>query len=181
MKLYRSLIILVIISFSCMNIGNADFMDDFISNINPDMSKEQAIRFAMENAFEIKTNDSLKRKLKLFFDSVNDIKILAQSMHLKKEKLDKIIHALGFSLAKDIMSDGIYSIDEIREYCSQIDPDKQILKDVINGMKLEIKLRKNRHRNNLIKELIEVGFSQEVAEKAAFIEEKEEQSLKVEE
>ncbi len=102
-------------------------------------------------------------------------------MHLKKEKLDKIIHALGFSLAKDIISDGIYSIDEIREYCSQIDPDKQKLKDVINGMKLEIKLRKNRHRNNLIKELIEVGFSQEVAEKAAFIEEKEEQSLKVEE
>ena len=48
-------------------------------------------------------------------------------------------------------------------------------------MKLEIRLRKNKHRNNLIKDLIDVGFSQEVAEKAALIEEKEEQSLKVEE
>ena len=118
MKRYRSLIVLMIILFSYMSSGYADVMDDFIRNINPDMNREQAIRFAMENAFEIKTNDSLKRKLKLFVDSVNDIKVLAQSMHLKKEKLDKIVHALGFSLAKDIMSDGIYSIDEIREYNS---------------------------------------------------------------
>jgi len=181
MKLYHSLIILMIILFSYMDSGYADVMDDFIKDINPDMNREQAIRFAMESAFEIKTNDSLKRKLKLFVDSVNDITILAHSMHLKKEKLDKIIHALGFVLAKDIMSDGIYSIDEIREYSRQIDPNVQILKDVINGMKLEIRLRKNIHRNNLIKDLRDVGFSQEVAEKAAFIEEKEEQSLKAEE
>jgi len=164
-----------------MNIGNADVMDDFISNINPDMNREQAIRFAMENAFEIKTKDSLKRKLKLFVDSINDITILAQSMNLKKEKLDKITHALGFVLAKDIMSDGIYSIDEIRKYSIQIDPNMQILENVINGMQLEIRLRKNKHRNNLIKGLVDVGFSQEVAEEAAFIEEKERQSSMVEE
>jgi hypothetical protein len=181
MKRYRSLIILMIILFSCMNIGNADVMDDFIRNINPDMNREQAIRFAMENAFEIKTEDNLKRKLKLFVDSINDITILAQSMNLKKEKLDKITHALGFVLAKDIMFDGIYSIDEIRKYSRQIDPNIQILENVINGMKLEIRLRKNKHRNNLIKDLIDVGFSQEVAEEAALIEEKEERLLKVEE
>ncbi len=177
MKRHRSLIISMIILFSCMNISNADVMDDFIKNINPDMTREQAIRFAMESAFEIKTEDNLKRKLKLFVDSIEDITVLAQSMHLKKEKLDKIFHALGFVLAKDIMSDGIYNIDEIRKYSTQIDPHLQILTNVINGMKLEIRLRKNKHRNSLIKDLIDVGFPQEVAEKAALIEEKGEQPL----
>ncbi len=158
MKQHRSLIIFMIILFSCMNISNADVMDDFIKNINPNMTREQAIRFAMQTASGIKTEDNLKRKVKLGVDSREDSTVLAQSMHLKKEKLDKIFHALGFVLAKDIMSDGIYSIDEIRKYSRQIDLNTQILKDVINGMKLEIRLRKNKHRNNLIKELIDVGF-----------------------
>jgi hypothetical protein len=72
--------------------------------------------------------------------------------------LDEIIHALGYILAQDIMSDGVYSIEEIRKYAKLIEPKGTILNEVIEGMKLEIELRKWRHRNKLIKKLMDAGL-----------------------
>jgi hypothetical protein len=91
--------------------------------------------------------------------------------------LDEIIHALGYILAKDIMSDGVYSIEEIREYAKLIEPKGIILNEVIEGMKLEIELRKWRHRNKLIRMLMDAGFPPRAA---AIAIEKEEKHNKLE-
>lgn len=163
MKLYNGLIIMLVVLLSYADCSNADVMDDFIKSMNPDLSRNQAIRLAMEKSFEIQSSDNLKRKLKLYLDSVNDITIVTKSRGVTKQQLDEIIHALGYVLAQDIMSDGVYSIEEIREYTKLIEPEGIILNEVIEGMKLEIEMRKWRHRNKLIKELIDSGFSPETA------------------
>ncbi len=172
MKLYSGLIIVLVVLLSHTNSSKADVMDDFIRSMNPDLSRDQAIRFAMERTFEIQSSDNLKRKLKLYLDSVNDVSIVSKSRGLTNQQLDKIIHALGYVLAKDIMSDGVYSIEEIKEYAKLIEPEGIILNEVIEGMKLEIKLRKWRHRNKLIRDLINAGFSPETAAIAIEKEEK---------
>ena len=172
MKLYNSLIIVFVVLLSYANDSKADVMDDFIKSINPDLSREQAIRFSMERTFEIQSSDNLKRKLKLYLDSANDVTIIAKSMGLTKQRLDEIIHALGYILAKDIMSDGVYSIEEIREYAKLIEPKGKILNEVIEGMKLEIELRKWRHRNKLIRMLMDAGFPPRAASIAIEKEEK---------
>jgi hypothetical protein len=141
-------------------------MDDFIKSMNPDLSRNQAIRFAMERSFEIQSLDNLKSKLKLYLDSVNDLTIVTKARGVTKQQLDEIIHALGYVLAQDIMSDGVYNIEEIREYTKLIEPKGIILNEVIEGMKLEIEMRKWRHRNKLIRELRDAGFSPETAAKA---------------
>jgi hypothetical protein len=158
MKLYNGLIIVLVILLSYADGSRADVMDDFVKSIKPDLSRKQAIRFAMERTFEIQSADNLKRKLKLYLDSVNDVTIVTKSIGLTKQQLDEIIHALGYILAQDIMSDGVYSIEEIREYAKLIEPKGTILNEVIEGMKLEIELRKWRHRNKLIKKLMDVGL-----------------------
>ena len=158
MKLYNGLIIVLVILLSYADGSRADVMDDFVKSIKPDLSRKQAIRFAMERTFEIQSADNLKRKLKLYLDSVNDVTIVTKSIGLTKQQLDEIIHALGYILAQDIMSDGVYSIEEIREYAKLIEPKGTILNEVIEGMKLEIELRKWRHRNRLIKKLMDAGL-----------------------
>ena len=158
MKLYNGLIIVLVILLSYADGSRADVMDDFVKSINPDLSRKQAIRFAMERTFEIQSSDNLKRKLKLYLDSVNDVAIVTKSIGLTKQQLDEIIHALGYILAQDIMSDGVYSIEEIRKYAKLIEPKGTILNEVIEGMKLEIELRKWRHRNRLIKKLMDAGL-----------------------
>jgi len=163
MKLYNGLIIILVVLLSYTDGSKADVTDDFIKSMNPDLSRNQAIRFAMERVFEIQSSDNLKRKLKLYLDSVNDVTIVTKSRGLSRQRLDEIIHALGYVFAKDILSDGVYSIEEIREYAKLIEPKGIILNEVIKGMKLEIELRKRRHRNKLIRELIDVGFSSETA------------------
>ncbi len=65
MKLYNSLIIVLVVLLSYADGSKADVMDDFVKSINPGLSREQAIRFAMERTFEIQSADNLKRKLKL--------------------------------------------------------------------------------------------------------------------
>ena len=158
MKLYNGLIIVFVILLSYADGSRADVMDDFVKSIKSDLSRKQAIRFAMERTFEIQSADNLKRKLKLYLDSVNDVAIVTKSIGLTKQQLDEIIHALGYILAQDIMSDGVYSIEEIREYAKLIEPKGTILNEVIEGMKLEIELRKWRHRNRLIKKLMDAGL-----------------------
>jgi ADP-dependent phosphofructokinase/glucokinase len=158
MKLYNGLIIVLVILLSYADGSRADVMDDFVKSIKPDLSRKQAIRFAMERTFEIQSADNLKRKLKLYLDSVNDVAIVTRSIGLTKQQLDEIIHALGYILAQDIMSDGVYSIEEIRKYAKLIEPKGTILNEVIEGMKLEIELRKWRHRNKLIKKLMDAGL-----------------------
>lgn len=154
---------MLVVLLSYADCSNADVMDDFIKSMNPDLSRNQAIRLAMDRTFEMQSSDNLKRKLKLYLDSVNDITIVSKSRGLTKQQLDEVIHALGYVLAQDIMSDGVYSIEEIREYTKLIEPEGIILNEVIEGMKLEIEMRKWRHRNKLIKELIDSGFSPETA------------------
>lgn len=163
MKLYNGLIIVLFVLLCYVNGSMADVMDDFIKSMDPDLSRNQAIRFAMERAFEIQSSDNLKRKLKLYLDSVNDVSVVTKSRGLTKQQLDEIIHALGYVLARDIMSDGVYSIEDIKKYAKLIEPKGIILNEVIEGMKLEIKLRKWRHRNKLIRNLIDAGFSPETA------------------
>lgn len=163
MKLYNGLITMLVVLLSYADCSNADVMDDFIKSMNPDLSRNQAIRLAMDRTFEMQSSDNLKRKLKLYLDSVNDITIVSKSRGLTKQQLDEVIHALGYVLAQDIMSDGVYSIEEVREYTKLIEPEGIILNEVIEGMKLEIKMRKWRHRNKLIRELIDSGFSPETA------------------
>lgn len=173
MKLYNGLIIVLVVLLSYADGSKADVMDDFIRSMNPDLSRNQAIRFAMERSFEIQSSDNLKRKLKLYLDSVNDLKIVVtRSGGVTKQQLDEIIHALGYVLAQDIMSDGVYSTEEVREYTKLIEPKGIILNEVIEGMKLEIEMRKWRHRNKLIRELINAGFSPETAAIAIENEEK---------
>jgi hypothetical protein len=70
------------------------------------------------------------------------------------------------------MSDGVYSIEEIREYAKLIEPKGKILNEVIEGMKLEIELRKWRHRNKLIRMLMDAGFPPRAASIAIEKEEK---------
>ncbi len=163
MKLYNGLIIVLVVLLSYTDGSKADVMDDFIKSMNPDLSRNQAIRFAMERSFEIQSSDNLKRKLKLYLDSVNDITIVSKSKGVTKHQLDEIIHGLGYVLAQDIMSDGVYSIEEVREHTKLIEPKGIILNEVIEGMKLEIEMRKWRHRNKLIRDLIDAGFSPETA------------------
>lgn len=91
---------------------------------------------------------------------------------MTKQQLDEIIHALGYILAQDIMSDGVYSIEEIREYAKLIEPKGTILNEVIEGMKLEVELRKWRHRNKLIRKLMDAGFPPKAAAIAIEKEEK---------
>ncbi len=158
MKLYNGLIIVLVILLSYADGSRADVMDDFVKSIKSDLSRKQAIRFAMERTFEIQSADNLKRKLKLYLDSVNDVAIVTKSIGLTKQQLDEIVHALGYILAQDIMSDGVYSIEEIRKYAKLIEPKGTILNEVIEGMKLEIELRKWRHRNKLIKKLMDAGL-----------------------
>ncbi|MEE9604551.1 MAG: hypothetical protein V3V70_03180 [Candidatus Scalindua sp.] len=172
MKLYNSLIIVLVVLLSYADGSKADVMDDFVKSINPGLSREQAIRFAMERTFEIQSADNLKRKLKLYLDSVNDVTIVTKSIGLTKQQLDEIIHALGYVLAQDIMSDGVYSIEEIREYAKLIEPKGTILNEVIEGMKLEVELRKWRHRNKLIRKLMDAGFPPKAAAIAIEKEEK---------
>ncbi|MFQ5963317.1 MAG: hypothetical protein ACE5KZ_03425 [Candidatus Scalinduaceae bacterium] len=171
MKLYNGLIIVLVILLSYTHNSNADVMDNFIKSINPDLSREQAIRFAMEKTFEIQSEDNLKRKLRLYVDSVNDITIVARSIGVTEQQLDKITHALGYILAKDIMSDGVYSIEEISKYAKQIRPEGLMLNEVIEGMKLEIELKKWRQRNELIRRLMDAGFAPKDAQRAISIEE----------
>jgi len=172
MKLYNGLIIVLVILLSYADGSRADVMDDFVKSIKPDLSRKQAIRFAMERTFEIQSADNLKRKLKLYLDSVNDVTIVTKSIGLTKQQLDEIIHALGYILAQDIMSDGVYSIEEIRKYAKLIEPKGTILNEVIEGMKLEIELRKWRHRNKLIRKLMDAGFPPKAAAIAIEKEEK---------
>jgi len=172
MKLYNGLIIVLVILLSYADGSRADVMDDFVKSIKPDLSRKQAIRFAMERTFEIQSADNLKRKLKLYLDSVNDVTIVTKSIGLTKQQLDEIIHALGYILAQDIMSDGVYSIEEIRKYAKLIEPKGTILNEVIEGMKLEVELRKWRHRNKLIRKLIDAGFPPKAAAIAIEKEEK---------
>ena len=172
MKLCNGLIIVLVVLLSHTYSSKADVMDDFIKSMSPDLSRDKAIRFAMERTFEIQSSDNLKRKLKLYLDSVNDVSIVTKSSGMTKQQLDEIIHALGYVLAQDIMSDGVYSIEEIKEYAKLIEPEGVILNEVIEGMKLEIKLRKWRHRNKLIRDLIDAGFSPETAAIAIRKEEK---------
>ena len=170
MKLYNGLIIVLVILLSYADGSRADVMDDFVKSIKPDLSRKQAIRFAMERTFEIQSADNLKRKL--YLDSVNDVTIVTKSIGLTKQQLDEIIHALGYILAQDIMSDGVYSIEEIRKYAKLIEPKGTILNEVIEGMKLEIELRKWRHRNKLIRKLMDAGFPPKAAAIAIEKEEK---------
>jgi hypothetical protein len=172
MKLYNGLIIVLVVLLSYADDSRADVMDDFVKSIKPDLSRKQAIRFAMERTFEIQSADNLKRKLKLYLDSVNDVTIVTKSIGLTKQQLDEIIHALGYILAQDIMSDGVYSIEEIREYAKLIEPKGTILNEVIEGMKLEVELRKWRHRNKLIRKLMDAGFPPKAAAIAIEKEEK---------
>lgn len=173
MKQYITLIIVLVALLSYTNGSKADVMDDFINSINPDLSRKQAIRYAMERTFEIQSADNLKRKLKLYLDSVNDINIITKSMGLTEQQLGEIIHALGYVFAQDIMSDGVYSIEEIREYAKVIEPKGIILNEIIEGMKLEIELRKWRHRNRLIRQLMDAGFPPNAASIAIEKEEKQ--------
>jgi hypothetical protein len=173
MKLYNGLIIVLVVLLGYMDGSKADVTDDFIKSMNPNLSRNQAIRFAMERAFEIQSADNLKRKLKLYLDSVNDVAIVTKSKGLTGQQLDEIIHSLGYVFAKDILSDGVYSIEEIREYAKLVEPKGIILNEVIEGMKLEIELRKWRHRNKLIRELIDAGFSPKTAAIAIKKEEKQ--------
>ena len=170
MKLYNGLIIVLVILLSYADGSRADVMDDFVKSIKPDLSRKQAIRFAMERTFEIQSADNLKRKL--YLDSVNDVTIVTKSIGLTKQQLDEIIHALGYILAQDIMSDGVYSIEEIRKYAKLIEPKGTILNEVIEGMKLEVELRKWRHRNKLIRKLMDAGFPPKAAAIAIEKEEK---------
>ncbi|MDR4504263.1 MAG: hypothetical protein MRK01_05635 [Candidatus Scalindua sp.] len=173
MKKYRHSIILFIILFGCSQGSKADTIDDFIMNINPELKREEAIRFAMEKTFEMQSQNTLKRILTLFSNSAADIKIVAESIGLRQEMSDTIIHALGYIFAKDIVSEGIYGIEEIREYTAQIDADRQSFREIIEGMKLEIELRRRRERSKIIRELINAGFPPNIAEKAAELEEKD--------
>lgn len=172
MKIFSRLIIVLIVLLSYVNSSKADVMDDFIRSMNPNLSKNQAIKFAMERAFEIQSLDNLKRKLKLFLDSVKDVTIVTQSKGFPEHQLDEIIHSLGYIFAQDIMSDGVYSIEETKKIAKLIDPELVILNEVIEGMKLEVEMRKRRHRNKLIRELINAGFSPETAAIAIEKEEK---------
>ncbi len=90
MKLYNGLIIVLVVLLSYADGSKADVMDDFIKNMNPDLSRNQAIKFAMERAFEIQSSDNLKRKLKLYLDSVNDVMIVTKSMGLTKQQLEEM-------------------------------------------------------------------------------------------
>ncbi len=173
MKLYNGLIIILVVLLSYTDGSKADVTDDFIKSMNPDLSRNQAIRFAMERAFEIQSSDNLKRKLKLYLDSVNDVTIVTKSRGLTRPQLDEIIHALGYVFAKDILSDGVYSIEKIREYAKLVEPKGIILNEVIKGMKLEIELKKRKHRNKLVRELLDAGFSSETAVKIIKDEEKQ--------
>ncbi len=172
MKLFNGLIIVLVVLLSYADGSKADVMDDFIRNMNPDLSRNQAIKFAMERAFEIQSSDNLKRKLKLYLESVNDVTIVTKTRGVTKQQLDEIIHALGYVLAQDIMSDGVYSIEEVREYTKLIEPKGIILSEVIEGMKLEVELRKWRHRNKLIRKLMDAGFPPKAAAIAIEKEEK---------
>jgi hypothetical protein len=175
MKLYICSIIVLVVLISYVDCSKADVMDDFVNSINPDLSRKQAIRYAMERTFEIQSADNLKRKLKLYLDSTKDITIITKSMGLTEQQLDEIIHALGYVFAQDIMSDGVYSIEEIREYAKIIEPKGLILNEIIEGMKLEIELRKWRHRNRLIRQLMDAGFPPNAA--AIAIEKEEKQTM----
>ncbi len=177
MKLYNGLIITFVVLLSYTQGSKADVTDDFIKSMNPDLSRSQAIRLAMERTFEIQSSDNLKRKLMLYLDSVNDVTIVMKSRGLTRPQLNEIIHALGYVFAKDILSDGVYSIEETREYAKLVEPDGIILNEVIQGMKLEIDLKKRRHRNKLIRELLDAGFSSEIATKIIKDEEKEAMQL----
>jgi hypothetical protein len=173
MKLYSGLIILLVVLLSYTDGSKADVTDDFIKSMNPDLSRNQAIKFAMERAFEIQSSENLKRKLKLYIDSANDITIVTKSKGLTRPQLNKIIQALGYVFARDILSDGVYNIEEIREYAKLVEPEGIILNEVIKGVKLEIELRKRRHRNKLIRELLDAGFTSETASKITRDEEKQ--------
>lgn len=175
MKLYSGLIILLVVLLSYTGGSKADVTDDFIKSMNPDLNKNQAIRYAMERAFEIQSSDNLKRKLKLYIDSVKDVTIVTRSNGLTRPQLDKIIHALGYTFARDILSDGLYSIETIRKYAKLVEPEGIILNEVIKGVKLEIELKKRRHRNKLIGELLDAGFTSETASK--IIKDEEKQSM----
>ncbi len=66
----------------------------------------------------------------------------------------RLLYVLLFSLqlkfqTGDILSDGVYSIETIREYAKLVEPEGIILNEVIKGVKLEIELKKRRHRNKL--------------------------------
>ena len=58
--------------------------------MDTELSRNQEIRLAMERAFEIQSSDNLKRKLKLYLDSVNDVMIVTKSMGLTKQQLEEM-------------------------------------------------------------------------------------------
>ena len=51
------------------------------------------------------------------------------------------------------------ALKRVREYAKLIEPKGTILNEVIEGMKLEVELRKWRHRNKLIRKLMDAGIS----------------------
>ncbi len=172
MKKQTHVIILFIILFGGHHRCSADAVDDFIMNINPELKREKAIRLAVETTFEMQSKNNLKRILTLFSDSVTDLRIVAESIGLQKEKLDTIIHALGYNFAKDIVSEGVYDIEDIREYAEEIEGRGHTLTEVIEGMKLEIDLERRRERSKKIRQLLNAGFPPKIAEKAVKFEEK---------